>query len=166
MPYIQRYRSNLLMCLSWDLVIGRIMAPSKGVLILIPKICDSDLCWHGYRDFTDVANLKIFRWTVYLVIWVAKCNHKDPYKKEAGKPEKRREDHSWRQRLEMWCGWHLEAGKGKGMCSAFKDSKRYAAVLIPRYVGTDFSQWYWFLTSELQNCNMTNLYYFKTINIW
>lgn len=37
----------------------------------------------------------------------------------------------------MWIWVALEAGKGKGMCSAFKDLKRYAAVLIPRYVGTD-----------------------------
>lgn len=161
MHYIQRYWSNLLMCLSWDLVIGRIMASSKDVIILIPQICDR-APWCGYRDLIDVVNLKILRWKVHPVIWVAKCNHKDPYKKDVGKPKRR----SWKQRLEMWCGWCLEAGIGKGMYSVFQDSRRYAAVLIPQYVDTDFSQWYWFLTSELQNCNTTNLYCFKTINIW
>lgn len=54
--------------------------------------------------------------------------------------ENQREDHGNRgQRCDVWC---LEAGIGKGMYSAFQDSRRYAAVLIPQYVDTDFSQWY------------------------
>lgn len=58
----------------------------KDVPILTPRTCE-DVTFHGPRDFAGVFTLRILRWGVILIIWVAAVESRGPYKKEAGGSE-------------------------------------------------------------------------------
>ena len=78
---------------------------------------------HDKRDFADLQKLKTVKWRGYsgLLGW-AKCNHKSPYKREAGGSESEREMAGGCNQRSEWCHY-WKGAMDQGMWAAFRGRK-------------------------------------------
>ena len=131
-----------------------------NVHILLPRTYEYNAL-NCKRDLVDVISLRILIWAYYPGLsGLGQCNHKNPYKRGAGRSVS--EKKMWQQKQKLaWC-----KVMNKGVWTTSRSWKRQGNIFSHRALKSSAPLLTHFWASDLQDCKIIHLYCFKPLSLW